>query len=231
MVRDTLAKDNVIEEDLSLLVNGSTSLFKSNKKVVKDSVMMAIGEKAFANPVNGKVILNMKGVPSVFFPDEVFTQNGKQTVFKEFLRNRFVFPLEDKVLWQLDKDTKKIGSYLCHKAVGKYKNRTYEAWYTSEIPINDGPYIFKGLPGLILEIYDTKTYNTFSMISIKKVLKPMVLMKETINTTYQTFLKARQNYLNDPAGTASSRIGGFKLTPEDIERINSNARRDNNFID
>lgn len=231
MVRDTLVKDNVIEEDLSLLIKGSTSLFKSNKKAVKDSVMMAIGEKAFAAPANGKVILDMRNVPSVFFPDEVFAQNGKQTVFKEFLRNRFAFPLEDKVIWQLDKETKKIGSYLCHKASGKYKNRNYEAWYTSEIPINDGPYIFKGLPGLILEIYDTKTYNIFSMISVKKVAKPMVLMKEAINTTYQTFQKSRQNYLNDPAGTVLSRIGGFKLTPEDIERINSNARRDNNFID
>lgn len=230
MVRDTLVKDNLIEEDLSLLINGNTSLFKSNKKAVKDSVMMAIGEKAFANPVNGKVILNMKGVPSVFFPDEVFAQNGKQTVFKELLRNRFAIPLEDKILWKLDKETKKIGSYTCHKAYGKYKNRSYEAWYTLEIPINDGPYVFKGLPGLILEIYDTKAYNSFSMISIKKVEKPMILMKETINTTYQAFVKVRQNFLNDPAGAVSARTG-ITLKPASIERINRNARSDNNYID
>jgi GLPGLI family protein len=29
---------------------------------------------------------------------------------------------------------------------------TYYAWYTDEIPIQDGPFLFVGLPGFIVEL-------------------------------------------------------------------------------
>jgi len=230
MLRDTLIKESIVEEDLSLLISGQTSLFKSTQKAISDSTMMAIGKEQFENPVNGKVVIDLRKVPSVRFPSEVYFDNGKQTVYKELLKNQFVYILEDKVIWQLDNETRKIDSYNCKKAEGKYKGRSYIAWYTNEIPINDGPYIFKGLPGLILEIFDTKGYTSFSMISIKKTEKPIVPIKDAISTTYQAFCKARQNYLNDPAGAVSARTG-IALKPADIESIKSRIRSNNNFID
>lgn len=230
MLRDTLIKESIVEEDLSLLINGQTSLFKSTQKAISDSTMMAIGKEQFENPVNGKVVIDLRKVPSVRFPSEVYFDNGKQTVYKELLKNQFVYTLEDKVIWQLDNETRKIGSYNCKKAEGKYKGRSYIAWYTNEIPINDGPYIFKGLPGLILEIFDTKGYTSFSMISIKKTEKPIVPIKDAISTTYQAFCKARQNYLNDPAGAVSARTG-IALKPANIESIKNRIRSNNNFID
>ncbi|WP_082376981.1 GLPGLI family protein [Chryseobacterium indologenes] len=230
MLRDTLAKENVIEEDLSLLVNGQKSLFKSTQKAVSDSALMAIGKEQFENPVNGKVVIDLRKVPSVRFPSEVYFDNGKQTVYKELLKNQFAYPLGDIIDSKLHNETRKIGSYTCKKAEGTYKGRHYIAWYTNEIPISDGPYVFKGLPGLILEIFDTKGYTIFSMISIKKAEKPIIPIKEAISTTYQAFCKARQNYLDDPAGTVSARTG-IALKPANIESIKSRIRSNNNFID
>lgn len=40
------------------------------------------------------------------------------------------------------------------------------AWFTTEIPINEGPYKFNGLPGLIIEMYDTEQIFKFSLVSI-----------------------------------------------------------------
>jgi GLPGLI family protein len=227
---DTLSKYNAAEENLSLLINGNKSLFRSTQKAKSDSIAMAIGKKSFENPVNGKVILDMKNVPGVYFKSEVFSDNGKQTIFKELMRNKFSFPLEDPIQWKIGSETKMIESYACKKATGKYKGRHYIAWFTESIPIPDGPYVFKGLPGLVLEVYDPNDNIHFTMVSFKKVVKPMTLMKDAFATKYSTFYKARQNSIDNAAGVLSNQTG-ITLKPADIARINNNAKRNNNYLD
>lgn len=67
--------------------------------------------------------------------------------------------------WQLTKETKKIGKYLCYKAVGVRKSVKVEAlkrnfsedlvvWYCPEFPYSFGPELFVGLPGLVFEAYN-----------------------------------------------------------------------------
>jgi GLPGLI family protein len=230
MFQDTLSKDDAMEENLSLLINGNKSLFKSTKKAIADSVAKAISKKSFDNPIDGKVILNFKDVPNVNFKSEVFLDNGKQTVYKELLKNNFSYPLEEPVQWKIEGGTKMIESYLCKKAIGRYKNRNYIAWFAESVPIPDGPYVFKGLPGLVLEIYDTKNFITFSMVSFKKVEKPIILLKDVYSTDYKTYTKARKNFLDNPAAAISNRTG-ITIQPQYIEKVNSNARRFNNYID
>jgi len=227
---DTLYKYNAAEENLSLLIKGHKSLFRSTQKAISDSIAMAIGKKSFENPVDGKVILDMKNVPGVYFKSEVFSDNGKQTIYKELMRNRFSFPLEDPIQWKIGNETKIIENYSCKKATGKYKGRHYVAWFTEAIPIPDGPYVFKGLPGLVLEVYDPSDNIHFTMVSFKKVVKPMTLMKDAFATKYSTFYKARQNSIDNAAGVLSNQTG-ITLKPADIARINSNAKRNNNYLD
>ena len=50
--------------------------------------------------------------------------------------------------------TKKIGNFLCQKAVSNFRGRDYVAWFAKDIPVHAGPWKFYGLPGLILEVYD-----------------------------------------------------------------------------
>ena len=47
--------------------------------------------------------------------------------------------------------------------------RNWIAWYTTDIPIQDGPYKFNGLPGLILKINDETGSHSFQFIGIKKI--------------------------------------------------------------
>ena len=76
--------------------------------------------------------------------------------------------------WELSTETKNIGNYTCYKATFTREvarmNMTFEdgeskeeekketitttAWYTSQVPVSNGPDNFQGLPGLILEIND-----------------------------------------------------------------------------
>jgi len=79
--------------------------------------------------------------------------------------------------WKLEKETKNIGDYTCFKAtctrmatiVNSIRSsndedekepeeeeieQTITAWYTPQIPIENGPSRYGGLPGLILEVSD-----------------------------------------------------------------------------
>lgn len=60
-----------------------------------------------------------------------------------------------KPIWELTQETKKIGNYVCHKAImtnSKSKKGPTIAWYTNDIPSSFGPKNYYGLPGLILEL-------------------------------------------------------------------------------
>ena len=61
-------------------------------------------------------------------------------------------PLIEK--WKLHSETKKMSHFLCKKATIYFRGRNYVAWYTSETPVPFGPWKLRGLPGIILELYD-----------------------------------------------------------------------------
>jgi len=227
---DTLSKNIASEENLSLLIKNHKSLFRSTQKAKSDSIATTIGMKAVNNAINGRVVVDMRNVPGVYFKSEVFLDNGKQTVYKELMRNKFSYPLDDPILWKIESEAKIIESYVCRKATGKYKGRHYIAWFTKSIAIPDGPYVFKGLPGLILEVYDLNDTIHFSMISFTKTIKPMILMKDAFATKYSNFYKARKDMIENAAGMLSSQTG-ITLNPNDIMRINNNAKRNNNYLD
>lgn len=58
----------------------------------------------------------------------------------------------DEIIWEVVGDTTiTILGYECLKAVSDYHGRTWEAWFTTDIPVYDGPWKLRGLPGLILQ--------------------------------------------------------------------------------
>jgi GLPGLI family protein len=74
--------------------------------------------------------------------------------------------------WKMTSESKQIGQYTCYKAtatrmtgpVVSIKNGvrsespgeeiTITAWYAPEIPVSNGPELYWGLPGLIMEVHD-----------------------------------------------------------------------------
>jgi GLPGLI family protein len=68
--------------------------------------------------------------------------------------------------WKIQNDTLTVIDYLCQKATCSFRGKNYTAWFTTDIPINNGPWKFGGLPGLILTVYDDRRDYIFECISI-----------------------------------------------------------------
>jgi len=74
--------------------------------------------------------------------------------------------------WTFSSDFKQIHGYKCQKATTSFLGRDYTAWFTTEIPISNGPWKLGGLPGMILEAYDTQLHYVFNCVGIEKLKKP-----------------------------------------------------------
>lgn len=87
--------------------------------------------------------------------DIVYLNQKKNLMLKQTTFLNRLFLIKDTIVvqnWKLSDETKNIGKYLCKKATTEMGNSMVTAWFTEEIPSNVGPYIYNGLPGLILEV-------------------------------------------------------------------------------
>lgn len=78
--------------------------------------------------------------------------------------------------WILHEDTATIAGYLCKRATTHYRGRDWEVYYTSEIPLNRGPWKLWGLPGLITRATDTDHYFLFEMNTFQRLTNPVPIV-------------------------------------------------------
>lgn len=123
--------------------------------------------------------------------------------FKSFLGDDILIKNTfDKYKWEITKEEKKIGKYLCRKAISTFTEtfldkkiqRKLVAWFSTEIPLPFGPRGFDGLPGLVLELQDGKNIFIASEVKISrnkkiKITKP----KAKISFTRKEFKEFMEN--------------------------------------
>lgn len=119
--------------------------------------------------------------------------------------------------WILQEGEKKIIGYNCKKASVKYRGRDYLAWYSTEIPVNNGPYVFQGLPGLILELEDSENKFHFVATGINKTSSSIYIEagKNIIKTSRDQFRNMKEAYYYNPAafhGSAYNSDGSKIIT-------------------
>ena len=87
------------------------------------------------------------------------------------------------------------------------------AWYTPEIPVNQGPEGYWGLPGLILEVNDGKTIILCSKVVMnakeKAEIKAPKVGKEVTQKEYDEIVTAKMKEMQDMRGGPGGRGGRF----------------------
>ena len=90
-------------------------------------------------------------------------------ILKEYNIQNIDFSAKDKLPnyeWAITNETATINGYKCKKATTRKAFVPTTAWFTEEIPINDGPFEFWGLPGLIIKV-ELGGYSTITLETIK----------------------------------------------------------------
>jgi GLPGLI family protein len=106
-----------------------------------------------------KQITISSGIPFDEYGNQILFEKKHDSIFSRVkIVSQYVLVAEKKLPanWEISDEVKKIQGYTCYKATCHHRGRHYTAWFTPEIPIPEGPYKFKGLPGLILEIEDNR---------------------------------------------------------------------------
>ena len=127
--------------------------------------------------------------------------------------------------WQITAETDTINNYVCQKAICDFGGRTWEAWFTSELPFSDGPYKFCNLPGLILNIADTENHYSWKFLSIERPSELMMVyevINDRIQTTKEGFFKLQKRYkVSHTIGDATTNNDFVKKAVE-YERAKNN---------
>ncbi|MFN7117071.1 MAG: GLPGLI family protein [Saprospiraceae bacterium] len=105
--------------------------------------------------------------------------------------------------WEMTNESDTIQGLPCMKATTKYGGRNYNAWFTLAVPINDGPYVFQGLPGLILKVTDDKGWYNFTVKDIITTKTNKVILQDWIYENSQridrkTFVDKLTSYKHNP---------------------------------
>ncbi|MBR8728693.1 hypothetical protein IX312_002035 [Porphyromonas levii] len=71
-------------------------------------------------------------------------------------------------VWEIRDSLRIIHGYECHLATADFRGRRWYAWFTPEIPIDNGPWKLGGLPGFILEAYDQNKHYYYTLLGFEE---------------------------------------------------------------
>ena len=193
----------VEEHMLSIGKNNNVSSFRSYSSYRQDMELKKAGDNGTSSELieTGHIGQLYKGISPSAFQFDIFKDYSKRIVTTHdhiYLQGGYEYEEPfDSFKWQITSETDTIHNYVCQKAICDFGGRTWEAWFTMEIPISDGPYKFCGLPGLILNIADTQTHYSWKFLSIENPSEPMMVyevIKDRTTTTKEDFFKLQKRY-------------------------------------
>jgi GLPGLI family protein len=161
------------QEKMRLTITDSLSEFVSLTKLKRDSVLSQVMARAQISPAGSpnapSLLAAALQAPKTKFSFKIYKyySNPNCVVYDNIGTKNFSY-LESRFpsRWTLDPATSLIAGYKCQKATTSFGGRVYEAWFTREIPVSDGPYKFSGLPGLIVKIHDLQNSYDFELIGV-----------------------------------------------------------------
>ena len=254
-VKDTLNKEEITKELMVLDIDKEGSNFYSREVYLSDSAMTAYFEKQIQSTgsmnVDPKIMAQRKG--SVRY--KIFKKYPEFKVKSRVQLGMDSYNVSDnrKLNWNILPEKQKIGEFNSQKATTEFAGRKWVAWFSTELPFQDGPYKFHGLPGLIVKLEDAAKTHQFELKGITKFTAPIEKVseftteKKEIEIDHKQYKKMFLEERNDPAKVIKQALAnsgvlefrdsnGNKISPpEMIKNREQNAKarnaKDNNIIE
>lgn len=207
---DSSKSDSLKTEWMYLDISKNGSKYYSKNSFESDSIVAESIKKQMASGARSiSVSRNSQGGE---VKDEVEkTYPDYQIYLISSLGNDAYKVLEDrKPEWKISPDKKQISSFKVQKATTDFAGRKWIAWFTTDVPVQDGPYKFSGLPGLIVEISDESASHKMELKGIKKIATIQMedfdtkgkdipfTRKKPLDVSRKQYLKQLKQYENDP---------------------------------
>ncbi len=155
-----------------------------------------------------------------------------------------------KMNWKILPEKTKIGNWSVQKAETDFAGRQWIAWFSTDIPVQDGPYKFYGLPGLIVKIEDKAGFHKMELKGIKnKAMERNILLSEwekPISIDYKKYQNVYKNYRKDPMANfrkmakdddvfmtddAGNKITGADFVKSQEKQVLENMKKSNNILE
>ena len=159
-----------------LLVGPKVQTFQGEADYYLDSLGVSLEGKAYPTPY---LTAKMNQCPPKRSTTEwkVYSgyPSGMVSITDRVLATRY---LSEEQLqapeWKLQKGyTKTIMGYTCYQAEADLYGRHWVVWYAPQLQCAAGPWILRGLPGLILEAHDSEQIHSFTLESIASLRTPI----------------------------------------------------------
>lgn len=212
-IPDSNNKQEVKTEMMLLDIDKNGSSYYSRDKFVADSIGKAELEKQL-KAGGGNISVNRRERPGqVSYKVTKQYPDFKTYLFKNVSTDKYKIKEDQKPEWKILPEKQKIGTYQTQKAVTSFGGREWTAWFTTDLPFQDGPYVFYGLPGLIVKLEDATGSHIMTMIGNKTIgaqadetemqlpdnVRVLGIGGKELEVTKDQFRKVWKAYVNDPA--------------------------------
>jgi len=180
--------DSFAKEYMSLkIINGQSIFYNLNKEKI-DSL------------VNENNFKDVAFITSSFLRFKIFKDLSKNHYIVGGNFNQFNYWYkENNIKYYNIKKFGKYNDYITHEAFANFGKREWKLLYTHDIPINDGPYVFSGLPGLVIKAESFDKDYCFELIEIKKLNEQSEITNSKENIRKEKLIKDINDFMNDPA--------------------------------
>tara|TARA_R110002126_G_scaffold97803_2_gene227600 strand:+ start:2864 stop:3592 length:729 start_codon:yes stop_codon:yes gene_type:complete len=128
--------------------------------------------------VEGSPKLNLNRI-SAGGDNKVYKNINTREYLQEYKRENLLIEKKEKK-WKITQESKKIGEYLCFKAIDIESTNTKKkpiVWFAPSIPVSFEPLDFNGLPGLVIRV-EMAGGRTLSASKIELNLKEKIEIKK-----------------------------------------------------
>lgn len=211
---DVNKKDSIVTELMALDINGGFSDYQSLAKIKRDSMI----KSSMKNMASG-MPLNFSNIPHTAIKYEVIKENNGEKVYliEQIAKDTYKVLENEKIQWKILPEKQKFGSYNGQKATTNWGGRNWVAWFSTDIPFQDGPYKFFGLPGLIIKIEDEAKMHNITLVgnqnipikneeSIGSIIgrKPIIVTEEQYRKVWKDFMQNPAQSINGSSGSIMS---------------------------
>lgn len=190
-------------------INKDKSIYQDYTGVAQDTIIVNAVKKMETSGVFVDIMKIIK-MPKFAYKVTKAYPSMKETYIDRISNKYFGYEEDLKFNWNILSDKEKIGEYNTQKATTEYGGRKWTAWFSTDIPFQDGPYRFYGLPGLIVKIQDdgqnyswelkgNKKLENYSEVSESEKMLEKFGMSAKVNIIAKDkFDKAFANFKADP---------------------------------